>query len=33
MPCNNKMGNSVMGGGGRDERSGGEGESLWCVFE
>ena len=36
MPCNNKMGNSVMGeggGGGRDERFGGEGESLWCVFE
>ena len=21
------------GGGGRDERFGGEGESLWCVFE
>ena len=30
MSCNNKMGNSVMGGGGggRDERLGGEGESL-----
>ena len=39
MPCNNKMGNGVMGGGGggggggRDDRFGGEGESLWCVFE
>ena len=35
MPCNNKMGNGVMGGAGegRDERFGGEGESLWCVFE
>ena len=33
MPCNDKMGNGVMGGGGRGERFGGEGESLWCVFE
>ena len=36
MPCNNKMGNGVGGGGGgegRDERFGGEKESLLCVFE
>ena len=45
MPCNDKMGNGVRGfpaymgwywgevGGGRDERFGGEGENLCCVFE
>ena len=43
MPCNYKMGNGVRGfpaymgwyggGGERDERFRGEGESRWCVFE
>ena len=44
MPCNDKMGNGVRGfpacmgwyggggEGGRDERFGGEKESLWCEF-
>ena len=39
MPCNDKMEKGVRGfpaymggGGGGDERFGGEGESRWCVL-